>query len=437
MAKNPLPPKPVLPEIWFDMNQDTYWLRREGQGFFTKLGERKVKRHLLFSGMENMDRSDGLTTIEHHLTKTEIDRSVDYSGPLAGHKPGVFNSSDGKRVLVTSGPNPAVWEKPTSKTRDCPFIENYLSALLGPEQMLHAMRWHALAVRALRRGDFRPGQMLVLAGASTCGKSFFHVLTTELLGGRMAKPYDWMSGKTPFNADIAGAESLVIEDGQSKISTSARRAFGESMKTLTVNESFYLHGKGKTAAVLPTFKRLHLSVNHEPEPLQILPVLYESNLQKMSLLHCRDATGFLSDDRKENRERLAEEMPAYRALLETHSKVPARLVDPRFGLASIHSPELMEIMNEMSEESRLAEFIDKVLFAKAKRGEAEPSDTWRGTATELEERLRKSAFDWAVDRLLDYPSACGVFLSRLAMKFPNRYESRKSEGKKEWIVRAP
>ena len=86
-----------------------------------------------------------------------------------------------------------------------------------------------------------------------------------------AKPYLYMTGKTTFNADLFGAEHLMVEDEAESIDIRARRYFGAKIKEIAVNVDQHCHGKGKTALTLTPVWRMTLSLNDEPERMQVLP----------------------------------------------------------------------------------------------------------------------------------------------------------------------
>ena len=90
----------------------------------------------------------------------------------------------------------------------------------------------------------------MLAGPRDCGKSLLQSLLTILFGGRSAKPYRYMTGETSFNADLFGAEHLVIEDEQPNTDIRARRNFGAQIKEFTSNPMQSCHGKFREAVGL-------------------------------------------------------------------------------------------------------------------------------------------------------------------------------------------
>jgi energy-coupling factor transporter ATP-binding protein EcfA2 len=427
--------KPPEPDIYFDARSGTYWLKLPHTPRFLNLDGRNVKLHLM-RGEFRIDPEDdfGLKAGDRVLTTAQLERWVDYAGPLSGHGIGIVNLNAGGRILVTSAAYPV---EPAKKS-DCPMLERFMAELFGAEQADVVLYWLKCARESLAKRDFRPGQLLVLAGPSGCGKSLFQSIVTLLLGGRSAKPYRYMIGETQFNSDLAGAEHLVIEDENASADIRSRRKFGASIKEFTVNTEMSVHAKGRQAITLPTFKRMTLSVNDEPENLMILPPMDGSLLDKVTLLKCSPAT--IGEDREQTWKTITNEVPALCRHL-SQIRVPARLKDARFGVKAYHHPDILELLCAISPEQRLLNLIDEVLFTRrsgedAKHFEERVGDGWQGTAEQLEREIRDpaSGFGFAVDKLLYFASACGTYLARLASQQPERFIQKRSKGKSFWTI---
>lgn len=417
-----------LPLLYFDSRAGGYWLE-PSPARFLYLEKRDASLHLRQAGLDPEERVGALTALERAFWVAQVERSVDYAGPLAGHRCGAFVTSSGGRVLVTCEPRGDVFRKPEG-SEECPRLEKFFAELFGPgsPQCLHVLGWLKFARQSLLLGDFRPGQLLVLAGPSNCGKSLFQAIVTEFLGGRGAAPYRYMTGQTAFNADLAMAEHWAIEDETSSTDIRARRAFGNALKVACVNREMSVHGKGRQAVTLPTFRRLTLSCNDEAENLMILPPFDASIRDKVILCRCSPAT--VAEDRKEAWSALASELPALAVKLAKW-RVPPSIRCPRFGVQGFASPDLLEVLQSVSPEVRLLALVDSFLW------DNRPS-TWIGTAEELERRLRSNPeFCWQVERLLYYSSACGVYLGRLASQQPGRVSSTKERSKTVWTIKAP
>jgi len=100
------------------------------------------------------------------------------------------------------------------------------------------------------------GQEVVLAGSIEMrkGKSCSpELIVTPLLGGRSAKPYQFMSGQTAFNANLFEAEHLMIEDDVACSEHQARRSFGSASKQISSNSGNSASITPKTASSLTMF----------------------------------------------------------------------------------------------------------------------------------------------------------------------------------------
>ncbi len=416
---------PAMPKIYFDTRTESYWLETN-PGRFLNLSGRNVKLHLQLRGIFTGERDIGsMAEGDRILIKAQIDRYVDYAGPLAGNSVGVIETSSGKRLLITEQIKPILpGPKPSF-----PKLDLFLGQLLGGEQAHFFLCWLKIARESLLAGDMRPGQMLCLFGESGCGKSLLQALVTEVLGGRMAKPYQYMTGGTAFNEDLCSCEHWCIEDETSNFSIQARRAFGTAIKQATVNPLTRLHGKGKMAIAVNIFKRITLSANNESENMMILPPLDDSILDKLMLFWCGYAE--VSGNRKKDWRDLTGELPGLVRFLDDMT-IPAGMRCPlhRYGVRAYQHREVLDILASVSPEERLASIIDEVIFNKPDRVDPEEF-----RAEELELRLRNSPMCFAVDRLGTFPTWCGVYLSRLAKKFPDRFSSRRSNGRTIWTIK--
>lgn len=412
---------PAKPEIFYDAKTSNYWWREQGQ--FLELTGRQVKIQMMCRG-ERMDLKNdiGLTSGDEMLAKLEREKFVHYAGPLAGHKVGLLKISSGENVLVTTEVKPVQ----PGQSEHCPKIEKYLGQLLGPDQTQYFCLWVKLAWESLTRRVFMPGQMLALFGPGGCGKSFLQQIVTEILGGRSADPYPFMVGDTSFNSDLAKAEHLMIEDPKARTSFSARREFGISIKNWTVNAQIRVHAKGREAITMPLFRRLTLSCNDERENMMIMPPLDESLLDKVALLKCGPTV--LDDDREKQWWNFVKELPSFvRHCLA--QRVPKIWKDQRYGIRAFHNPDLLEALAETTEETRLENFIEEVIFKQPNIRE------WEGTAMELEREIRNSPFAASAQQFFSFTSACGTYLARLEKKQPDRFKSTKSRGRTTWHIR--
>lgn len=414
-----------LPGIYFYPQAGMFYYRLSDSRFL-KLDGRQVKLQLMLSGIETRieDKDTGLKLGDRILAVAARERWVDYAGPLAGYRVGLYTLPSGKRILVTTEAPPV-----EPKKGNLDWIENYLDQLLGgPEQVEQALLWLKFGYESLVKGDFRPGQFLVLAGESGCGKSLFQQIVTSLFGGRGQDPWRYMIGETQFNSDLAQCEHLYIEDKAASLDLRSRRQLGEAIKQLTVVEWWSVHGKGQEAVTLRFFKRSSMTVNNQPEKMSVLPPLDNDLRDKITLLNCSPAK--LSPSREENQKNINRELPALAYYLTKVLRCPAKFRDDRYGVKAYHHPALVEMLSGLAPETKLLDLIDQVVFADKTLQEV------HCTASELEAQLTDNPkLSYQVQKLLHFPSACGTFLSRLQVKHPERIEQTRSNGKTRWTIK--
>ena len=130
-------------------------------------------------------------------------RMVHFTGPLSGHRVGIFKAYDGNNCLITAEANPAVFVPTPKKAKRPEWLINFFQQLLPGDQYAHFLWWLKIGRASQLRGDFRPGQCLVLGGETGCGKSLAQNIITEFYGGRVADPFRYMTGVTVFKSTFS------------------------------------------------------------------------------------------------------------------------------------------------------------------------------------------------------------------------------------------
>ena len=424
---------PETPEAYFDSFRGHYWIE-DARTRWMPMNETGLKRLLKSKGFSaKAAEGEAVSALDLAIIEIQHNRNVDYAASLAGYAKGVYEIL-GSRVLVVDSPKLIEPQAGTWRTLQVVF-----DGLLADEhfdQTVYLFGWLKLALESLRAGERRPGQAFAVAGPKDCGKSLLQKLITELLGGRMASPYQYMTGATPFNGEMFRAEHLVIEDNAASTDIRARRSFGALLKTITVNDHQPCFAKGKQAVSLTPFWRLSISVNDEPENLMVLPPIDDSIEDKLILLKAHSTplpmpTGTM-EERRRFWDTLVSELPAFVHFLGEW-EIPRELQSQRFGVTHFHHPDLLRTLDDLAPESQLLEIIDAELF-----GGPLP-EAWEGKSEELEKRLigSDSGNAYAARRLLGFRAACGTYLGRLAKKHPARVSRRVLDGYSLWNVEPP
>ncbi len=248
----------------------------------------------------------------------------------------------------------------------------------------------------------------------------------------MARPYQYMSGQTPFNAELCKAEHLMISDEIGKTDLESRTEFGAKLKDICVNHSQKLHGKHKDGYTVRPYWRLTISLNNNEQYMKILPPLDESVMDKLMLLKLQKPDCLPTDDQREAfAAAIASELPAFAHYLESF-RIPDEIRSNRYGVTHYHHPELVDLMTQLEKEGELLELIDMELWPDGE------GDLFKGTATELYNRLTSSTSNVQrrVENLVRSGTWCGRLLAKL--KRPgSRVQSAVGEGKTTWYIEPP
>jgi len=424
-----------LPDLYFADFSQVFW-RTTANGNWQKINEKALDVELKAQGYSS-DEEPGELLCEAARVKREIQlhNNLAYAARLAGYHPGPLKMF-GRNILVTEGPN-IIEPKPGPH----PLITYVIEHLLKTDevdQTPYYYGWIHRAYVSLRTGKFARAQALAMAGPKNSGKSLLQNLTTEMLGGRVAKPYHFMSGKTAFNSGMFAAEHLMIEDDAASTRIENRKALGAMIKAITVNQTQTCYTKHGEEITLAPFWRLSITMNEEPEDLMVLPPFCDGVDEKILLLKASPVTMPMPTATTEEQavfwDALVAELPAFMATMEAY-QVPDELKHNRFATKTYHHPDLLEKMGQLQPEFRLLSLIDgyKSLYDYN-------SGEWTGTALKLEALLSDN--EWSLHHqarnLLSYQNTCGTLLGRLASQRPDRVAKVKTtNGDAVWQITKP
>jgi hypothetical protein len=445
----PQPPNPVAGntpdqvaeklQIYYDPERACFWMQDHRTNWI-KVTEGSVTRHLTEAGFHSTKaKGETISETDRILNAIQLEMSIEYAGCLGGHDKGIFDYQ-GKRILVLESPRII-----TPKKGDWPTLQNFLESLLDAEntdQLIYFNGWLQVALESLFARSPRPGQAVVLTGKKDCGKSLLQSLITEMLGGRMAKPYLYMSGQTSFNGNLFGAEHLSIEDEHPYTDIHSRRNFGAKIKEVTAIEAQNAHKKFRDGVTLPVFWRLTISVNDEPENLMILPPIDDSLSDKLIIFKVcegavKDPTATVTQ-RNAFWRKLTSELPAYIDYILNTWMIEKDFVSQRYGVMHFQHPEVLLKLGELAPETRLLQLIDAEIF-KPINNVARTLD-WVGGAIDLEKVLTSSLSDvqYQARSLLNWQGACGTYLGRLKKQCSARISHTKPHrGSCIWTIKAP
>ena len=422
-----------LPEIYYDHRRQVYWCA-DTNNEWIMITETAAKRILKSSGFVGGQSQQELSPLDQAVLDIQLKQNIAYAGPLAGFRKGLVKMN-GSNILVTTSP---ILIQP--KSGPWPIIGKILENMLydvNCDQRPYLYGWLKVAVEAVQQSAIRPGQALCFAGEADSGKSLIQALITEMLGGRAAKPYQFMTGATSFNSDAFEAEHLMIEDEAASTDIRARRAFGAQLKQVASVRDQRCHAKNRTGLVLTPFWRLTISVNDEPENLMVLPPIDPSIEDKIMLFKVHKKPMPMPTETTTERDvfwkTIIAELPAFMDFV-LNWRIPPDMSSARYGITHYHHPEILVSLDELAPEVRLLTLLDQEMMHTDGR-----ITQFDGTSVELEQVLmdKDSSVRSQAHNLFTFNTACGVYLGRLRKKANPRVDCKTVNGRTHWTIYPP
>ncbi len=346
--------------LFFDGS--AYW-RREGDGAFGKLAREDARLHLNKLGLSKHGDPSPADAALHTL---QVRNRVDFAGPFCG-RPAGLHIENGMRVLATRGPK---WIE--GKAGDCAAITSLIANLFGhaagdehaAKQCALFVSWIKLGREAIRNPtQHRPGHVLGFVGPQDCGKSLAQSeIITPAFGGRSADPGLFYTGQTTFNADLWGAEHLILGDKALDVDGAQRSTLRNELKRAVAETIQPLHGKHRDGLNFRPIQRISISANSDPESASNLPSIDASFSDKIIYLYCyAPPHPFFDTEAPGAREAFAAtlraELPAFLASVDAF-EIPAALRKARFGVTEWHHPKVLELLDEGDPLRPVAEVLD-------------------------------------------------------------------------------
>ena len=415
-------PSDYLPKsaIVYDSQKRT-WYTTDSSGKWININQDSVERRLVAAGFTRDKMTDG-SSMEKEMTRIQDEQNVSYVGPLAGWPVGIHKHSD-DRFLVTKAARPL-----TTKDIQCDMLIEICEAALGEEQFDWFKGYIRTRRDAIRNRIFTPSPVAIFAGPAHSYKSFMQLLITELLGGRMARPWRYMSGQTSFNGDLYGAEHLCIEDEAPPTDSATQTKISSHIKSLLFSNDLSAHFKGRDAVYLKPIWTMSMSTNDEPSNLLCIPPIDESLDDKIALLKTHKIIFPWVDLKHKDtwmREHFLEEVQGFAHIIDQHVIRPEWHND-RTIIKAYKNSDLVTLINNVSPEDQLLNMIEVVAGGKP----------LRGRSIEIDVRVR-SRFSRQLDKISENGWRMGVLLGKLAKKHPKRVTSRTIRGFAVWNIQPP
>jgi hypothetical protein len=418
-------------KIFSDSKGSGYLFPNSRENGWVRGNEGRARRFLKERGVSPVKPdNERLSPIDTILNGIARGRVVTWAGAVAGRFAGPIEDN-GQLILVTESPKII-----RAVLGDWKTIREILSNLFGEEQLSIFISWLKLSYETYLSGIHRPGQACAFVGEPDSGKSFLqnHIIT-PLLGGRSAKPINYMKGYGRFSGKLFGHEHLIIEDDISEVDERTRRNLASFVKQFVANEQHECNTKFEQEIMLKPTWRVTISCNERQENLAILPPLTSDVKDKLTIFKVAKVRMPMPTTTEAERhafdKQIVSELPAFCHYLLNYT-IPEHLKADRFGIRAFHHPEVVKALHELSKEHKVLELIDKVVF---KNPTTEP---WEGTSTDLEGELRsESKISIQLDRIYIGVRGLGKIMTSLCETEPRRVSTRTLDGRSIYRINPP
>jgi len=419
-------------DVLFCGHDRQYYFMRKG-GDYVGTNERDISRRLArlgFNPYKDTKMGQTLSEIEEKLMDIIEDQRVDYAFPVAGHPVGVLTQGN-ERILITKE-LPAIEPKEGDWDVLRAFLEGLFNTPDGScDQIEYVYSWLSRAMAGLLHMQPNSGQAFIIAGDPDCGKTLVSKLLRMLFGGRVGKPYEYLTGQTRFNDELFATSLQMVDDEADKTDIRSRRHFVSGIKRFVGADGSRGEAKGGITFEVQPHWRIVIVCNFEEDNLRVLPPLDNDVIDKLILLRGYRAEKFpmpvgTVEEQKEFLETLISQLPAFMHFLMNEWKIPEALRFDRFGVRSYLNMDIVHRMDQITPWFELMLSMENEVL----RGDY----IWVGTATDLYGLLRNHSSLTVREKERYTVKGIGKHLTKVSGKFPDRCWQDNSTGRHRlWV----
>jgi hypothetical protein len=231
-----------------------------------------------------------------HSQLDEVLCHIQEAGRVSGALPFLFKDDlvvnyDGRRWvnLASTKPMRPSEYSPTAWGDKFPNLANWLNHFYGDEHQKNIfLAWLRVYYWSALRGLPSKGQVLINVGGVHIGKT---LLVTQVISRMFGTSNDiapFVAGEETFNKEMFFAGVNYIDDQVGFSNFKVRERFSSMLKKLVANTEVAFSAKFKDTQKLPFHSRIVVSMNDDPQSLEVLPMLTDSVKDKVILLKCND-----------------------------------------------------------------------------------------------------------------------------------------------------
>lgn len=389
--------------IYYEVKAARYWMLTDGAWY--PYGVDALRRLLVGKGLSAHARKGE--------SQSDVDRAllfIEQHNPIAGVFPAfhrreeVFSVAGLKLLNISRLELVRPLPGEAKEWGDgFPWIAHFLESLFR-EQLGIYLDWLAHFYQGCLAGKPSRGLALFLAGPTSCGKTFLNNAVHAQLFGGSEDASRFLMGEDAFNSSLFAVPVWTIDDAVASTEARTRLRFSQVVKSVVANDRLKMRGMYREGVTLPWCGRVCVTLNDDPESIQMLPSTEINLMDKIMLLRAYsadDKLDWLSD------EEVAAELPGLARWLTR-----PRTWRGRFGVLPYHQRDLLCEAVDSSSTSGARELWD---LWRREYFRANPEKiAWEGTAAELLSELAgQESIRELVLRQIPTPMRMGQYLSQI------------------------
>jgi hypothetical protein len=379
----------ALANVWCT-GRGTYWRKMEDGQWFAWQRE-DFKMYLQVHHKLDTTKRKGMAVSElaevmqavHDTKRVDAVRPYVYfpDGPLTIDGERVLNPCT-VRVVPPAPLDPDMTEVPWGV--GFPWISKFLEVFF-PNTIVRErfLAWLQRAYVYAYRLEPVPGQVLLIAGDVTRGKSLLStVIVSQLLGGSVDAS-SFFLGEERFTGHIWTKPLLTIDDTVPNTSSMRNIRYTAMLKKVVATGNHNYEQKFKDAGPIVWFGRVIVTLNTDPDSLRLLPSLDMSNADKIMMLVCNMDKVFPLEfpERSVLAKMIAKEIPYLGRWLMNWTMPEHCRGTSRMGVAPYHDKTLVATSIHEGEAFNFMEVLQ--LFLIRYRKVFPERDKWKGSVSKL------------------------------------------------------
>jgi hypothetical protein len=382
------------------------------------------------SGLNNkIPKGEDLSELEKAMNMIEKAKYVDGVGPFVNRHDTIIDIHR-KTFLNTSRSKPMEFMSESFGIADVKKAKlhyDFLLTVFGEKQTKFLLSYMHDAYKTHYEGRPAPGQVLVIVGPPSCGKTFFVQCIMGVLMGSYQDAATYILGGSTYNQNLLESAVWYLDDEEGKSDYRARTKVTSTLKKLAANGTVRFEEKFKKGFDLPWGGRIIVLMNDDPESKLALPDLGLSNADKLIMLKCTGTYNFVEGFQA----KFAKELPYFANALYNYSIPKECEGNHRYAVKPYVHPDLKEDTKYNSDVNGLMEIIE--LWKNRHCGKM---DEWSGSTTQLLSSLLE---DEEISKMMSTAKYTNVTLGRkLNSAITQGYKDikiRKKNGIREYIIK--